>query len=98
MNLSKSVVPGTYTLAEKLESLKLNAHQKVNICMADKLAVRKYISQKTKDPKLLNHLYGVYDNPDEFNLDGLPSEFVVKPTTGLAIISSAGTSMSSILK
>ena len=56
--------------------------------MSDKLAVREYVFQNTNYPNLLNHLYGVYDNPDEIQLDELPSEFVAKPTTGLAIISS----------
>ena len=81
MNLSKSVVLGTYTLAENLENLewlKLNDYRIMHICMTDKIAIRKNVSQRTNDPILLNHLYGVYDSPDEIHLGKLPSEFVIK--------------------
>ena len=76
MDLSKSVVLGTCTLAEKLESLKLFENPKVHICMADKLAIRKYVSPKTNDPNLLNHLYGVYNSPNEMHLGELFSECI----------------------
>ena len=46
--------------------------------MADKFAVRKYVSQKTNDPNLLINLYGVCDSSDEIQFDELPSEFVIK--------------------
>ena len=63
MNLSKCVVLDTYTLAENLEWLKLNDHRKLQINVADKIAVRKYMFQNTNNPNLLNHLYGVVRQP-----------------------------------
>ena len=44
--------------------------------MADKLAIRKYVPQKTNDPNLLNHLYGVYNSPNEMHLGELISECI----------------------
>ena len=65
LNLSKSVVPGTCTLAEKLEWLKLNDPRKVHIYMPGDFVVREFVFKHTNNPNLLNYLYEVYDSQDE---------------------------------
>ena len=59
LNLSKSVAPGTHTLTDHLEWLKLNGHRKVHICMPDEFAEREFVFKNANNPNLLNYLYGV---------------------------------------
>ena len=56
--------------------MNLDDRRKLHICTADKLAVREYVFKNTNDPNLLNHLYGVYDNPDDIYLGELFSECI----------------------
>ena len=51
--------------------------------LADKYEVREYVKNHTKY-EILNELYAVYDNPDDFTFEGLPDQFVVKTTNGCA--------------
>lgn len=53
--------------------------------VADKAAVREYVSSKGLG-RLLNDLYGVYDSVDEIDLARLPGKFVVKGTHGSRMI------------
>ncbi len=46
------------TLAEKIEWLKFNNHDKLLIRLCDKLAVRDYVLEKTRNPRLLNRIIG----------------------------------------
>ena len=66
------------TLAEKLEWIKLNDHGETQVRVADKLAVRKYVLDKTNNSRLLNHLYGIYTDAELIQTDELPAKFVVK--------------------
>ena len=79
LNLSKPS-----TIAEKIEWLKLNDHQEKFIQFTDKLAVRNYVIEKTRNPKLVNLLYGVYDNVNSVNVQSISSQFVIKPNHSCA--------------
>ena len=65
------------TLSEKIQWLKLYNRNPKYSQLADKYAVRDYVSSKIGD-LYLNELYAVYDNPAQINLDKLPNSFVLK--------------------
>ncbi|MBE7060496.1 MAG: glycosyl transferase [Ruminococcaceae bacterium] len=67
--------PKTYN--EKLQWIKLYDRKPEYTMMADKYAVRKYISEKLGDEYLVP-LIGVWDNPDDIDFDKLPDKFVLK--------------------
>ncbi|WP_288395539.1 ATP-grasp fold amidoligase family protein [uncultured Vagococcus sp.] len=70
------------TLNEKINWLKLNSyeHDDLIIQCADKVKVRSYIEKI--EPKILNELYGVWDNPNDIDWTSLPSKFVLKMNHG----------------
>lgn len=65
------------TFNEKLQWLKLYYRDPSYTILADKYAVRKYISEKIGDVYLFP-LLGVYDSVDEIEWDALPDQFVLK--------------------
>lgn len=67
------------TFNEKLQWLKLYWYDERATVCCDKYRVREYIKEKNLE-HILNELYGVYDDPDEINIDDLPDKFVIKPT------------------
>lgn len=71
--------PQRYT--EKLQRYKLYYRDPIMKQCADKYEVRKFIEKKGLG-KILNELYGVYDNPDEIDFEKLPDKFVIKTTSG----------------
>ena len=79
-NLKKPI-----TFNEKTTYLKLNNYSKNDLVVkcADKYEVRKYVEDKGYS-KLLNELYGVYDNFDEIDFEKLPNKFALKCTHGCA--------------
>ena len=66
------------TLAEKIEWLKLNDHREEFIQFTDKLAVRDYVLEKTRNSNLLNYTYGVYDRAEHIPVNELKLPFIVK--------------------
>ena len=67
------------TLSEKIQWLKLYDRNSEYSLLADKYAVRDYVSRKIGD-QYLNKLYAVYDKPAQINLERLPSSFILKAT------------------
>lgn len=76
LNLSN---PKRYT--EKLQWLKLFYRDENIERTTDKYTVREYLEKKGYG-HILNDLIGVYDNPDEIDLDTLPDKFVLKVSHG----------------
>ena len=72
LSLSKPV-----TFNEKLQWLKLYDRRPEYTVMADKLAVRQYITEKLGEEHLIP-LLGVWDDPDDIDFDLLPNQFVLK--------------------
>lgn len=71
------------TFDEKVSWLKLNNYNNnklVSQC-ADKLEVRRYVEDKGYS-KILNELYGAYENVDEIPWNSLPQKFVLKLNNG----------------
>lgn len=69
--------PKRYT--EKIQWYKLNYRNPIIKQCVDKYAVREYVKKKGLE-NILNKLYAVYDNAEEFNFEVLPQKFVVKTT------------------
>ena len=67
------------TFTEKLQWLKLNDHKPEYTKIADKLAVRDYITEKVGSEHIVPVL-GVWSSFDEIDFDKLPSRFVLKTT------------------
>ncbi len=65
------------TFNEKLQWLKLHDRRPEYTVMADKLAVRQYITQTLGEAYLIP-LLGVWDDPDDIDFDLLPDQFVLK--------------------
>ena len=66
---------------EKLQWYKLYYREPIMHQCVDKYEVRKYVESKGLG-KILNELYGVYDNPDDIDFANLPNKFVIKTTAG----------------
>lgn len=66
---------------EKIQKRKIFDRRRILTLIADKYAVRDYVTQKTC-ADILTKLYFVTDNPSEIHLESLPRRFVVKPTHG----------------
>lgn len=66
---------------EKVNYLKLYGDTKLWSLCADKYEVRKYV-EKLGLGHTLNEVYGVYNSPEEINIDSLPDSFVIKTTNG----------------
>lgn len=76
MNLKHPV-----NLDEKINWMKFNTDPSKWTLLADKSAVRKYISDIDLD-YILNTVYGVVDSPDDIDISNLPKSFVIKTTNG----------------
>lgn len=71
--------PQTYT--EKLQWYKLYYRNPLMSQCADKHCVREYLSERGY-AELSCKEYGVYDRPEDINLNDLPDRFVIKTTNG----------------
>ena len=69
--------PKAYT--EKLQWLKLYYRNDLMPILADKYLVREYLIQQGLGD-LLNEMYNIYDNINDFNPKDLPNQFVLKAT------------------
>lgn len=75
--------PETYT--EKIQWLKANWRDMTATKAVDKYLVREYIKDILGDEygnKILNELYGVYNDPEDIDLNTLPQSFVLKANHG----------------
>lgn len=66
---------------EKLQWYKLNYRRPLMTQCSDKYSVRDYVKSKGLE-HILNNNYGIYNSPDDINLDLLPEKFVMKTTNG----------------
>ena len=82
LNLDK---PQTFN--EKLQWMKLNYRKPIFTTLADKYAVKQYISDKIGAQYVIP-LLGVWDKPEEIDFDRLPNQFVLKcnHTSGVGLI------------
>jgi len=64
---------------EKIQWLKLFYYTEAYKDFADKYEVRKYVKDKVGEG-VLNEIYGVYEHPEEIELNDLPESFVLKCT------------------
>jgi hypothetical protein len=69
------------TFNEKLHWLNLSGYWNKYASLADKYAVREYVTTKIGS-QYLNELYGVYNNEAEIDFRVLPQKFVLKATHG----------------
>lgn len=69
------------TFNEKLQWLKLYWRDERATELADKYLVRSYVKKKGLE-HLLNEIYGIYDHPNDINVDKMPENFVIKPNNG----------------
>lgn len=69
------------TFNQKMQWMKLYDNPPIKTLLADKYAVRKYVSEKLGD-KYLVPLLGVWDSFDNIDFDKLPNRFVLKCTHG----------------
>lgn len=69
------------TFGEKIQWLKLNYQRPEFHRIVDKFAVREIVAERV-GPEILIPLHGVYDDPDEIQVNALPESFVLKPTHG----------------
>ena len=69
------------TFNQKMQWIKLYWNRELMTRLADKIAVRDYVSEKIGE-RYLVPLVGVYKNASEIDWDGLPSRFVLKPNHG----------------
>lgn len=69
--------PKRYT--EKIQWYKINYRNPIMNRCVDKFAVRQYVKEKGLED-ILNKLYAVYDNIEDFDIESLPQKFVVKTT------------------
>ncbi|MBR4721087.1 MAG: glycosyl transferase [Clostridia bacterium] len=67
------------TFNEKMQWIKLYDKKPEYTVMADKYAVKKYISDKIGEEYVIP-LIGVWDNYDDIDFDKLPNQFVLKAT------------------
>lgn len=69
------------TFNEKINHLKLFRQPENGTLLADKYAVRRWVSEKL-EKKYLIPLYGKFDNAYNIDFDALPSQFVLKTNHG----------------
>lgn len=69
------------TFCEKLQWLKLYNRKPEYTMMVDKLAVKKYVTDKIGD-KYVIPVLGEWENPEDIDWDSLPNRFVLKTTHG----------------
>jgi len=76
------------TFNEKLQWLKINDRRYIYTTMADKYAVKEYVSENIGKQYIIPTI-GIYDNFDDINFNELPKSFVIKCTHdsgGLVIV------------
>lgn len=66
---------------EKLQWYKINYRNQIMPKCVDKYDVRNYVKECGLG-NILNECYGVYDNPNNIDFEGLPDQFVLKDTLG----------------
>ncbi len=66
---------------EKIQLYKMHYRNELLSTLVEKYRVRSYVEQQGLG-ELLTTLYGLYDDPREIDLDGLPSQFVIKTNDG----------------
>ena len=66
---------------EKIQWLKLNWRYDTLTQCADKYEVRKFVEERI-GPELLKELYGVYEKPEDIDINQLPDAFVLKVNHG----------------
>lgn len=71
--------PQTFT--EKIQWLKVSGFRQEYTTMVDKLAVKKYVSQKIGEEYIIPTI-NLFESPDEIDWDTLPQQFVLKTTHG----------------
>lgn len=71
--------PRTFT--EKIQWLKLNWRDDILTQCADKYEVRKFVQERI-GPEILKELYGVYEKPEDIDINKLPDAFVLKVNRG----------------
>lgn len=71
--------PKRYT--EKIQLYKMYYRNPIMPQCVDKYEVREYVRKKGMG-HILNHLYGVYNTPEEIDFNMLPNQFIAKSTAG----------------
>jgi hypothetical protein len=71
--------PRTFT--EKIQWLKLNWRKDILTKCADKYEVRKFVEERI-GPEILKELYGVYEKPEDIDINKLPDAFALKVNNG----------------
>jgi hypothetical protein len=66
---------------EKIQWLKLNWRYDIITQCADKYEVRSFVEERI-GPQLLKRLYGVYDKPEDIDINKLPDAFALKVNHG----------------
>lgn len=66
---------------EKLQWLKLYDRKPIYTAMVDKLAVKKFVTERIGDQYVVP-LLGVWERPEDIDFDSLPQKFVLKATHG----------------
>lgn len=69
------------TFNEKMQFLKLYNRQPIYTTMADKHAVKEYVTSKVGEEYIAKE-FGCWSNVDEIDFDKLPNKFVLKTTHG----------------
>jgi hypothetical protein len=69
------------TLNEKIQYMSLRTDTTEWSRLADKYAVREYVSNCGLE-SILNKLYGVWDDASDIDFDSLPDQFILKTTNG----------------
>ena len=69
--------PTTYN--EKLQWLKINDRKQIYTLLADKYAVKKFVSETIGDEHIIPTI-GVWNNYEDIDFDSLPKQFVLKCT------------------
>ena len=67
-------------LNEKLNWMKLHDHNPLYTRLADKYAVKQYVSERIGAEHVVPLIGGPWDSPDEIDFDALPEQFVLKCT------------------
>ena len=68
-------------LNEKILWMEYNTDASLRSRLTDKYEVRQYVAKKGYEECLVP-LFGIYDSPDEINIEDIPEQFVLKATHG----------------
>ena len=69
--------PRTFT--EKIQKMKIEDHNPLYVKIADKYEVRSYVEERI-GKEYLTKIYGIYNSPDELDLEKIPNKCVLKTT------------------